>query len=119
MSIASMVLAGLLAMGFIFLRTATVHAVAPIRAMAAHVGFSPGAYRVIGVLEIAGVAGLLIGLTVPLVGGLAGAGLFLLLTGALMTHLRNGDRVRRYAPAAALCAVLVVVYLVALYGASR
>jgi hypothetical protein len=92
MSIPSVDLAGLLALGLIF--------------------------RVIGVLEIAGVAGLLIGLTVPMVGSLAGAGLFLLLTGALMTHLRNGDGVRTYAPAV-LCAALVVVYLVALYGASR
>jgi len=91
MSIPSVDLAGLLALGLIF--------------------------RVIGVLEIAGVAGLLIGLTVPMVGSLAGAGLFLLLTGALMTHLRNGDGVRTYAPAV-LCAALVVVYL-APYGASR
>ena len=118
MSITSVALAGLLAMVFIFLGTAKVLAVAPMRVLAAHVGFSPGAYRVIGVLEIAGAAGLLIGLTVPLMGGLAGAGLFLLLAGALMTHLRNGDGVRRYA-LAVLCAALVVVYLVALYGASR
>jgi hypothetical protein len=92
MSIPSVDLAGLLALGLIF--------------------------RAIGVLQIAGVAGLLIGLTVPMVGSLAGAGLFPLLTGALMTHLRNGDGVRTYA-SAVLCAALVVVYLVALYGASR
>lgn len=118
MSIPSAVLAGLLALVLVVLGTAKVLAVAPMQALAAHVGLSPGAYRVIGVLEIAGAAGLLIGLNVPPVGGLAGAGLFLLLAGALMTHMRNDDGVRRCA-SAVLCAALVVVYLVALYGASR
>ena len=118
MSITSVVLAGLLAMVFVFLGTAKVLAVAPMRERAAHLGYSTTAYRTIGVLEIAGVLGVLIGLAVPLIGALAGAGLLLLLAGALASHVRNGDGVREYAPAL-LCAALVVAYVAALYGASR
>ena len=59
--------------------------------------------------------GLLIGLTHPLVGRLAGAGLLLLLAGALATHLRHRDGLRELAPAA-VCAALVAGYLIALAG---
>ena len=60
----------------------------------------------------------LLGPIAPPLGVLAGAGLLLLLAGALVTHLRNGDGVRKYAPAV-ICALLVVGYLAALLGATR
>ncbi len=110
MLIALSVLAAVL---FLLVGAAKVFALAPMRERATHAGFSVTAYRGIGALEIAGAAGLLVGLAVPLLGALAGAGLLLLLAGALITHVRNHDRGRDVVPAL-VCAALVAGYLVAL-----
>ncbi len=88
-----------------------------MRARAAHVGFSVAAYRRIGVLEVAGAIGLPLGLVQPLLGALAGVGLLLLLAGAVVAHLRNGDGPREVAPAV-VCALLVTGYLAAPAGAT-
>jgi uncharacterized membrane protein YphA (DoxX/SURF4 family) len=48
-------------------------------------------YRVIGFLEIAAVAGLLVGLVVPVLGAAAAGGLALLMIGAIVTHIRAGE----------------------------
>ncbi|RSD11782.1 DoxX family protein [Amycolatopsis eburnea] len=103
----------LVAAVFFLFGAAKLFALAPMRERATHAGFSVGAYRGIGALEIAGAAGLLLGLTVPVLGALAGVGLLLLLAGALVTHVRNHDRGRDLVPAL-VCAVLVAGYLVAL-----
>lgn len=107
------VLSVLVAAVFVLFGAAKLFALAPMRERAAHAGFSVSAYRGIGALEIGGAAGVLIGLSVPLLGALAGAGLLLLLAGALVTHVRNHDRGRDLVPAL-VCAVLVAGYLVAL-----
>src|SRR5208282_2357817 len=117
MSVASTILAVLLALFFFSLGAAKILALAPMRERAAHVGFSTAAYRRIGALEVAGAIGLLIGLIEPLIGALAGAGLVLLLGGALLTHLRTGDRVREFAPAV-VAGLLVATYLAVLSGAA-
>ncbi|MFF4811109.1 DoxX family protein [Micromonospora chersina] len=111
MTIAAAVLAVLLALVFLALGTAKILALQPMRALAAEAGFTVVAYRRIGLLEVAGAVGLLIGLFAPLIGALAAAGLLLLLTGALVVHLRKGDGPQRYAPAL-VCGLLVVAYLV-------
>ncbi|KDN21541.1 DoxX family protein [Amycolatopsis rifamycinica] len=98
---------------FFLFGAAKLLALAPMRERAAHAGFSVTAYRGIGVLEIAGAAGLVLGPAVPVLGTLAGAGLLLLLAGALGTHVRDHDRGRDLVPAL-VCAVLVAGYLVAL-----
>ncbi|WP_037321391.1 DoxX family protein [Amycolatopsis orientalis] len=98
---------------FFLFGAAKVFALAPMRERAAHAGFSVGAYRGIGALEIAGAAGLLFGLAVPVLGILAAVGLLLLLAGALVTHVRNHDRSRDLVPAL-VSAALVAGYLVAL-----
>ncbi|MPY55991.1 DoxX family protein [Streptomyces spongiae] len=107
------VLSVLVAAVFFLFGAAKLFALAPMRERAAHGGFSVTAYRGIGALEIAGAAGLLLGLAVPMLGVLAGVGLLLLLVGALITHVRNRDRGRDLVPAL-VCAALVVGYLVAL-----
>jgi uncharacterized membrane protein YphA (DoxX/SURF4 family) len=48
-------------------------------------------FRVLGFLEIAAAAGLLIGLVVPMLGAAAAGGLALLMIGAIVTHVRAGD----------------------------
>ena len=113
----SIVLAALVAVVFTTAGAAKIVAVPPMRAAAAHSGFSVAAYRRIGVLEVAGAAGVLIGLIRPVVGGMASVGLLALLAGAVVAHLRSHDGPREAAPAV-VSVVLVAGYLVALIGTS-
>jgi hypothetical protein len=117
MTVTTAVLAVLLALVFVGAGSAKILAVQPMRDRAAEVGFSTTAYRGIGVLEVAGAIGLLLGSIVPAIGALAGVGLLLLLGGAVVTHVRNGDGPRKFAPAV-VCGLLVAGYLVALFAAT-
>jgi hypothetical protein len=117
MSVTSAVLAVLLALVFIGLGSAKTLALQPMRERAAEVGFSTTAYRRIGLLEVAGAIGLLLGSVAPLIGALAGVGLLLLLGGAVVAHARAGDGAKKFAPAV-ICGVLVAAYLVALLAAT-
>jgi hypothetical protein len=89
-----------------------------MRAKAEHVGFSVTAYRRIGLLEVLGVGGLLVGAFVPLIGALAAVGLLLLLGGAVVAHVRGGDGIREIAPAVAL-ALVTLSYLLLVVGDLR
>lgn len=109
-------LAILLALFFGAVGAAKLLALQPMRRRAAHLGFSVGVYRFLGGLEVAGAAGLLVGLAVPALGGLAAAGLLLLLAGALVTHVRSRDHVQEMAPAV-VAAGVVALYLALLVGA--
>jgi hypothetical protein len=111
---ATPVLAGILVVAFAALGSAKLAAVPAMRDKAEHVGFSVAAYRRIGLLEILAVLGLLVGAVIPLIGILAAAGLILLLGGAMIAHLRNGDGLRELAPAlvlGALAAVFIILVL--------
>jgi hypothetical protein len=110
-------LACVTALIFAVLGIAKILAVPSMRELAAHAGFSVAGYRRIGVLEVVGAVGVALGPVVRLFGGLAGAGLLLLLAGALTTHVRNHDAARKLVPAMA-CALLVAGYLAALFGAA-
>ena len=68
------ILAGLLVVAFAAAGSAKLAAVPAMRAKAEHVGFSVAAYRRIGLLEVLGVLGLLVGAFVPVIGALAAAG---------------------------------------------
>lgn len=116
--ILSIALASVIVLVFSVLGVAKILAVPRMREMAAHAGFSVAAYRRIGVLEVAGAIGVALGPAVRLFGGLAGAGLLLLLAGALITHVRNHDTVRAVVPAVA-CVMLVAGYLAVLFGTAR
>jgi hypothetical protein len=105
------ILAGLLVIAFSAAGFAKLAAVPAMRARAEHVGFSVAAYRRIGLLEVLGVLGLLVGAFVPLIGALAGAGLLMLLGGALVAHLRNRDGLREIAPALVLGLVTLTFLL--------
>ena len=96
------ILAGLLIAAFAATGSAKLAAVPAMRAKAEHVGFSIAAYRRIGFLEVLGVLGLIVGAFVPVLGALAAAGLLILLGGAIVAHLRNGDGIREIAPAVVL-----------------
>jgi hypothetical protein len=107
-------LAGLLVVAFTALGSAKLAAVPAMRARVEHVGFSVSAYRRIGALEVLAVIGLLVGAFVPVIGGLAAAGLLMLLGGAFVAHLRNGDGVREIAPAVVLALVTMTFLLLVL-----
>jgi hypothetical protein len=111
MTLGAAILAVLLALVFSVLGAAKISALQPMRELAAEAGFSVAAYRRIGLLEVAAAVGLLIGLIAPLIGALAAAGLLLLLTGALVVHVRKGDGPRKYAPAV-ICGLLAAAYLI-------
>ena len=96
-------LAALVAVTFLALGAAKILALAPMRAPAAHAGFSVAAYRAIGALEVAGAVGVALGPVAPPLGALAGAGLLLLLAGAVVAHLRNGDGPRNWPPRPLVC----------------
>ena len=112
------ILAGLLVVAFAAAGSAKLAAVPAMRARAAHVGFSVAAYRRIGLLEVLGVLGLLVGAFVPVVGALAAAGLLMLLGGACVAHLRNGDGLRELTPALVL-GLVTVSYLLLVLGELR
>ena len=102
-----------LAVAFAALGGAKIAKVPSMRARAEHVGFSAESYQLIGVAEVLGAAGLVSGLLWAPLGYAAGAGLVILLAGAVREHLRSGDRGAVLAPAVVF-ATLTVAYLVAL-----
>ena len=67
---------------------------------------NPQLYRVVGFLEIAAVAGLLIGLFVPVLSVAAAMGLALLMIGGIVTHIGVGEA-KGSVPAAVIFAATV------------
>jgi len=112
------ILAGLLVIAFSAAGSAKLAAVPAMRARAEHVGFSVAAYRRIGSLEVLAVLGILVGAVIPVIGALAAAGLLMLLGGAVVAHLRNGDGVREIAPAVVL-SVVALAFLLLVVGDLR
>jgi hypothetical protein len=99
------ILASLLVVAFAATGSAKLAAVPAMRAKAKHVGFSVAAYRRIGFLEVLAALGLIVGAFVPMIGAAAATGLLILLGGAIVAHLRNGDGIREIAPAVVLSLV--------------
>ena len=110
MTTAAIVLAGLLASLFLVTGTGKVIAVPSMRQRAAHVGFSVGAYRRIGALEVLGAIGLLAGFAAPTIGVAAATGILLLMLGAIAAHARSKDTLGVMAPAVIVLA-LDIAYL--------
>ena len=108
------ILAIILIVAFAATGSAKLAAVPAMRAKAEHVGFSVSAYRRIGFLEVLAALGLIVGAFVPLIGAAAATGLLLLLGGAIVAHLRNGDGLRQMAPAVVLSLVTLTFLLMVL-----
>ncbi|MFB6726013.1 DoxX family protein [Kribbella sp. NPDC056345] len=97
------------------LGAAKVAAVPAMRAAAAHARLGVSAYRLIGVAELAAVAGLLLGRWWRFAGISAAIGILVLMAGATAVHLRNRDSAVRFLPAIAT-ATLTIAYLILLGG---
>lgn len=90
-----------------------VVAVPDMRDRAAHLGYSVTAFRLVGALELAGVAGLWWGRqeSEPL-GVAAAVALLALLVGAVVSHVRVGDGVADVAPAVVVGGLLLALLVV-------
>jgi hypothetical protein len=110
------ILAVLLVVAFAALGSAKLAAVPAMRTRAEHVGLSVSAYRHIGALEVLAVLGLLLGVFVPVIGALAASGLLILLGGAVVVHVRNGDGVHEIAPAVFLGVVTLIFLILVVAG---
>ncbi len=77
-------------------------------------GLAPSTRLLVGVLELLGAAGVLLGLAVPPLGAAAAAGLCTLMLLGVGVRVRVGDPVARMVPAASLAVVngvLAVLFL--------
>ncbi len=98
-----------LAAVFGLLGTAKALALPPMRARAEHLGYSVRAFRAVGLLEVAGATGLVVGLAWRPLTLLAAAGLVVLLVGAVVSHARAGDPVTLMAPALVFVALTIAL----------
>jgi DoxX-like family len=80
----------------------------PMKQAADHFGIAWERYRGIGVLELAGAGGVLLGFAVTAIGAAAAIGLPLLMIAAVSTHRRAGDPPAQMAPAAVLGVISAV-----------
>jgi len=76
-------------------------------------GFSYGTFRIIGLLEVAAAAGLIIGLWVTALAVAAAIGLVLLMIGGFITHMRVKDPMGKSLPALLFAVLSAVVIFVA------
>ena len=106
--IATVVVTIVLAMLFTFSSAIKLLGVPQSLAIRDHLGVTPMLWRVIGILELAGVVGVLVGLAwAPPIGVAAAIGLALLSVGAVAFHVRASDGWAKTAPAV-LAIVLAV-----------
>ena len=96
---ATIIVTLLLAALFTFSASIKLLGVAKSLAIRDHLQVSPTQWRVVGALELAGVAGVLVGLLWAPIGIAAAIGLTLLSIGAVAFHLRASDRVAEMVPA--------------------
>jgi hypothetical protein len=99
MDTATVIVTLLLAALFTFSASIKLLGVSRSLAIRDHLGVKPLQWRLIGALELAGVAGVLIGLAFPPIGIAAAIGLALLSIGAIAFHIKASDRVVDMAPA--------------------
>jgi hypothetical protein len=99
MDTATVVVTILLAALFTFSASIKLLGVAKSLEIRDHLGVKPLQWRLIGVCELAGVAGVLVGLVWAPIGIAAAIGLALLTIGAIAYHVRMSDRIADLAPA--------------------
>jgi DoxX-like protein len=97
--IAKVVVTALLAAILGFAGVIKVVGVAQSLTIRDHLGLNPVQWRMIGALELAAVAGVLVGLSWPPIGVAAAIGSALLLLGAIGFHARASDSAADTAPA--------------------
>jgi DoxX-like family len=107
MVLASVIVTVLLAILFTFSSSIKLLGARQSLAIRDHLGVTPVLWRVIGLLELAGVIGVLAGLAWAPIGVAAAIGLALLSVGAVAFHVRASDGFAKTAPA--VIAILLAV----------
>jgi hypothetical protein len=113
MDTATVIVTLLLAALFTFAASIKLLGVPQSLAIRDHLGVTPLQWRLIGTLELAGVAGVLVGLAWPPIGIAAAIGLAMLSIGAIAFHTKASDRIVDMAPAVigiALAAAAAVLH---------
>jgi len=113
MNTATVTMTILLAALFTFAASIKLLGVSQSLAIRDHLGVKPVQWRLIGVCELAGVAGVLVGLMWAPIGIAAAIGLALLSIGAIAFHVRASDGAKDIAPAVialALAAATAVLH---------
>jgi DoxX-like family len=95
---AKVIVTALLAVLFAFASLIKLFGVRQSLAIRDHLGVKPAQWRVIGLLELAGVVGVLVGLAWWPIGVAAAIGLALLVLGAIVFHVRASDSATDIAP---------------------
>jgi hypothetical protein len=98
MAMATVIVSILLVALFLFASSIKLLGVRQSLAVRDHLKISPSLWRVIGLLELAGVVGVLAGLKWPPLGIAAATGLALLAVGAIASHVRSSDSISETAP---------------------
>jgi hypothetical protein len=107
MDTAAVIVTLLLAALFTFAASIKLLGVSQSLAIRDRLGVTPLQWRLIGTLELAGVAGVLVGLAWPTIGIAAAIGLALLSIGAIGFHIKASDSVVDMAPAVLAIALAV------------
>ncbi|MDT5371131.1 MAG: hypothetical protein QOC62_5562 [Mycobacterium sp.] len=107
MVLATVIVTVLLAILFTFASSIKLLGAPQSLAIRDHLGVTPARWRVIGLLELAGVVGVLAGLVWAPIGVAAAIGLALLSVGAVAFHVRASDGFAKTAPA--VIAILLAV----------
>lgn len=108
MAIATIVVSALLVPAFLFSGGLKVAGAKQSLQIRDQLHIAAGLWLLIGALELAGAAGLLVGLWVPAIGIAAAVGIGLLMAGAIGAHLRASDA-RNVGPAGLLLVLAVTV----------
>jgi len=110
MSVPLIILSIMVAAGFVALGIPKVLADVRSAAMGRHLGLSPTQYRCVGLFDLAGAGGLVVGLFWAPLGIVAALGLCGMMVGAAALHLRAKDPITIVIPA---CAVGVTAAAIA------
>jgi uncharacterized membrane protein YphA (DoxX/SURF4 family) len=116
MHIAVIVLSVLLAVEFAATGMMKVLETGTARGNAAHLGISLRLSRLIGIAELAAVAGLLSGLAVRPLAVVTAAAIILLMVGAVASHLKAGDKAPAVLPAVITGAAAIALLALAIVG---
>ena len=77
--------------------------------MLRHLGITDSQIRTLGVIEVLGALGLLVGIWIPILGLLAAIGFVLYFLGALIMHVRSKDAAKDMGPALILLVLSIIV----------
>jgi uncharacterized membrane protein YphA (DoxX/SURF4 family) len=107
-AIALIIFAGLLGLATAISGIGKLRGMPQVMAMLHHVGLDDGQIRLLGLVELAGALGLLLGIWVPILGVLAAAGFTIYFIGAVIAHARVKDAFKDMAPAVLLAVIAII-----------